>query len=245
HAHLFLCRNSTDGILTKAKNNNVAFIVNVGTSIKNSLLSFELSKKHQELIPTIGIHPSEYQDLNNIDYMESLIEKLSFNAIGEIGLDYHWQYCSRELQIELLIKQLNLAKKYNLPVIIHNRKADTDILKITSKYPEVPMVFHCYSTDQFFAESVIAENRFFSFTGSITYSKKGKVVKTIKSLPLRNILIETDSPYMSPRLYRDKENEPAYIIETAKKISEIKSCSIEEVIKHTTSNAVNFFNIKV
>ncbi|MFC1770600.1 TatD family hydrolase [Candidatus Margulisiibacteriota bacterium] len=241
HAHLYLCNKKLSELLKNAGQNNIEYIINVGIDIKTSLLSYEQSKISHKIIPTAGIHPSSYKNDSQFDEIKELINKYKFKAIGETGLDYHHHYTSVENQKKLFIFHLGLAREHNLPVIIHNRKADQDILEIIKDYQDLKMVFHCYSTDVDFAREVDREGVYFSFTGSITYSKKGKVIRTVQYLPLEKIMLETDCPYLTPQKYQGQENQPAYLIEIAQKIAEIKNCSLTKVAKTTTENAKKLF----
>jgi TatD DNase family protein len=243
HAHLPLCKADIEILLTNAKKNDVTYIVNVGIDIKSSLEAYNLSKLYSQIIPTIGIHPSQHEDIGCLDEMERLIKECEFKAVGETGLDYFKNYTSKETQIKLFRAQLKLAKKHQLPVIIHNRKADDDVLAIIEEYKDLTKVFHCYSTNVEFAKKLLAPNTYFSFTGNITYSKKGKIIETIKYLPLENILLETDCPFLVPEKYKGQENQPAHVVEIAKKIAEIKQVSLDEVENVTTENALRFFSI--
>ena len=241
HAHLFLSSLPFATLWQKAQENHITQIINVAINLESSRQVLALHQKYPEIKPTIGIHPSEYQDLSKINEMETMLQNHKFCAVGEIGLDYFKNYAPQTTQITLFEKQLALADKYKLPVIIHNRHADTDILKIMANFPKLKYVFHCFSSNQQFIEKIFHKNIFFSFTGLITYSKKGKILQALKSLPLENIMLETDCPYLPPKKYQGLENQPAYLLETALKIAEIKNLSLAQVAAQTTQNALIFF----
>jgi TatD DNase family protein len=241
HAHLFLMKDSPDVIWQNAQKAQIKKIINVAVNIKSSKQVLALHKKNPHLLPTVGIHPSEHQDLDRLSEIEKLLQNNYFCALGEIGLDYYKSYAPKNIQITLFEKQLQLAKKHNLPVIIHNRHADEDTLSIIKNFPTLSYVFHCFSSDTEFVKKSLSPKTFFSFTGTITYNQKGKVIQAIQNLPLENIMLETDSPYLTPQPYRGQSNQPAYLTAIAKKVAEVKKLTLEEVSKQTTRNAEKFF----
>jgi TatD DNase family protein len=243
HAHLHLCKRDIDELIENAFSRGIKYIINVATSIDTAKTSLELAKKYKFIIPTIGIHPCEHTDIDRLDLLEKMLELNNFVAVGEIGLDYYRNYCDSNIQKGLFYKQLEIAKKHNKPVIIHNRQADNDILDILNNFKALPKIFHCYSTDTNFAKSVINDNAFFSFTATITYSKKEAVINAIKYLPLERIMLETDCPYLSPNFIKNEENQPANTYFVANKIAEIKNISLEDVISQTSKNATLFFDL--
>lgn len=245
HAHLYLCTTAIEEIIDAAQKGGVTRIINPGINIESSIQAFKLYQKFPDMIiPAIGIHPSEADHFDQLDQLEHMLTKYQFKIIGETGLDFYKSYYApKNTQIASFQKHLQLADKYKLPIIIHNRHSDQDMLNIIKKYDYLPKVFHCYSSNKDFAEMLINPHTYFSFTGSITYAKKGKVIAAIRYLPLSNILLETDTPYLTPNKYKEKENQPAYVIEVAKKIAEVKDCSLEEVIEKTTLNAIRLFNL--
>lgn len=244
HAHLYYREPELDELINRAVTSGVTHIINVGIDIETSLKSLEFSKKHPIILPTIGIHPGNCEAFNNFDELEILAQKYPFRAIGEIGLDYFKMYTDKETQKKAFIKQCEIAERLNLPIIIHNRQAEEDMITILKAFPNIKKVFHCFGSKQSFIEAVDNTSSFFSFTGNCTYAKKGKTVSAIRTLPLNKIMIETDCPYLSPAAYKDKKNEPAFVIEVAKRIAEIKNISVDEVIKETSKTAMYFFNIK-
>ncbi len=243
HAHLFLCQRPLDIILRDAEDQNVRYIVNVGINMATSLQSYELYQKHNHLLPTLGIHPCE-EETPSFSELDNVLERCSFRAIGEIGLDYYHTRCSKSVQITRFEQQLELARKYHLPVIIHNREADQDMARILPHFSDVTKVIHCFSSDSVFSQRLLSPTTFFSFTGLITYSKKEKVWEAIKEMPLSQIMIETDSPYLTPAAFSGKENQPAYVLEIARKIAELKMLSLETVLKTTSQTAMRFFKIQ-
>jgi len=249
HAHLFLLKPSLAEIIKRADAANVKYIINVGFSIKTSIKAYDMAKEYPEKIfPTIGIHPHECNAENNLEAIPELINKtknspINYRAIGEIGLDYFRNTVDKNIQQHYFLTQLQFASELNLPVIIHNREADADVLEIITKFPALPKVFHCYSTNIDFALRALSPSHYFSFTGNITYKNKKHILEVIKKLPLEKIMIETDCPYITPMIFKGQENEPYFVIEVAKKIAEVKNLSLKEVVNQTTINAKKFFKI--
>lgn len=242
HAHLYLCKKPISEMLAFADSQGVKRILVPGTNLKTSIDAGELSLQYPNIvIPSIGIHPSE--EPINLDQFENILAQYPFKAIGEIGLDYFYKDYSKSDQQALFQYQLGIAKKYGLPILIHNRDADDDISELLMPYQAQIKVFHCYSTGLDFARKWVQTPSYFSFSGNITYSKKESVWEVIAFLPLTQILIETDCPYLAPIPYRGKENEPGYIIETARKIADIKQISLETVLQTTTQNANRIFGL--
>lgn len=243
HAHLYLCKKPIDDLLKSAILHGVIKIVLPGINLQTSQRACELACEYSyQIILAIGIHPSEKPGTNDLDCLQDLIHQYPVKAIGEIGLDYFRNTQPREDQIELFKKQLQLAESNNLPVLIHNRDADEDIHAILLEYPDLPKVFHCYSSDMALAQKWVHTNAYFSFSGNITYKNKDKIHETIKYLPLDKILIETDCPYITPMTHKGMENEPGFVIEIAKKIAQIKEIPLELVAQETTKNAQNVFH---
>jgi len=245
HAHLMSCKRSIDDILDLAKGRSIEAIINVGMDLKTSLQALEMHQKHKMLYPTIGIHPCNRECFDEQEkVVEELEKKNSFIAIGETGLDYYWDTSYNDEQKELFRFHLNLARQYKLPLIIHNRQADDDVLDILKDYPDVKKVIHCFSGSPDFMNALLAdESTLISFTASITFAKKGKTIQSVKRVPLDKYMIETDSPFIVPKDNPSKENHPALIYEVAKKIADVKEISLGEVMMTSSRNARDFFNL--
>ena len=246
HSHLYLLRNKQNNYLKNALQHNIKNIICVGIDYETSKQSLKLAEKYKEIFATAGVHPSEVGKKDDLSKIENLLSHKKVVAYGEIGLDYYWTKDNISEQQRLFINQIILAKKYKLPIIIHNRNADNDVIEILKDFPDVPRVFHCFSSGPEMVERAfeISEHTFFSFTGTITYSKKGKTIRSIKEIPIERIMIETDCPYLTPKAYKGQENEPSFCIEIAKKIAEIKQINLEEVDIITTETTKSFFNIQ-
>lgn len=261
HAHLDFeqFHKDVDKTIERAKKVGVGRIINVGTNLQGSRDSFKIAKKYPEVFASVGIHPHDAHEATG-QAMSELLEMASDEkvvAIGEIGLDYFKSEKinsrdAKEEQKKAFLTQIGLAKRLDLPVIIHNRDADDDILEILKKQEETKGVIHCFSAGTSFAKEILSLGFYISFTGMITFKskKKGEIHacgiedrSIVSQIPIEKILIETDSPFMAPEPYRGKRNEPAYVLEVAKKIAEIKRIPLKEVEKITTQNAERLFGI--
>ena len=239
-------------VARRAREVGVEKIIIPGSNVENSLSAVEMVKKLNKefgksfAFAGIGIHPVHVDELEKFSQIEKLAGEVI--AIGECGLDFFHDKEKKTLvvQKELFVKHLNLAVKNNLPLICHNRDADkemSEILEICAKLPKI--VFHCFSSNWEFAEYILGKGFYLSFTGNITYGNK-TLKKVIERTPPERIMIETDAPYLVPEPLRSqgvKPNEPAYVVEVAKKIAEIKDLSLEKVASATTKNAKDFFKI--
>ena len=244
HVHLLMLKRPVVDTLGRAKAAGLSHVIQVATDIQSSKAGLDLAAEHDMVSATVGIHPGYPDDFSRISELEELIKnrRSEIVALGEIGLDYHYEH-DPVAQQNAFRAQLDLAKKYQLPVVIHNRKADEDIAKIASEYPEIPMLCHCFSSAEAFIESMGPERLYLSFTGMVTHQKKGKVIRVLKNWPLNRTMIETDSPYLVPKGYEGQENEPAYVVEVAKRIAELKEISVEIVSEYTDATAAEFFGL--
>jgi len=244
HAHPLLCSIPHEHFFANAKLAGVTHIVGVATSIKMGLETLALSKKYPQLIPTIGIHPSEAKSQDQLSELPMLLSTYpEFKAIGEAGLDFYHDNGPLSLQQEVFEFQLKCARDATLPIIIHTRQADEEIKPILKKYEDVKKVIHCFSSKIDFVKATLNENTYYSFTGMVTYKNKAYTHEVIQYLPLEKLMIETDCPYLTPTAFAGKENQSAYVGEIAKIIADVKKLSLNEVIQHTTQTAKTFFKI--
>lgn len=250
HCHLDSPEFDTDreiALRRASENGVVAFVV---PSIDSSNLDkvLQLSQENQSVFCAIGIHPHSAGEFNpNVE--SRLVEILDSSnskivAIGEIGLDYYYDFSPREKQIETFRRQLHLAKRYNLPAIIHNRNANEDLIQILEEEQDgsLKFVLHCFSQDVDFLRKALDLQGYVSFTGNITF-KNSKLAEVVEHVPIERFFLETDSPYMAPVPYRGKRNEPARLPLIAQKISEIKGLEMKRLAQITTENAKKFFNL--
>src|SRR5574344_348136 len=243
HAHIISeFFNNIDSVIKDSKENGIIKIINCADSIETSSEVLSLSKIYDGyLLPTVGIHPEHTNEINEIDKLEKILKENKIIAIGEIGLDYHYDNVDRNVQLALFNKQLDLAEKYNLPVIIHTRDSIQDCFDAI-KNRKVKGIIHCYSGSYEMAKEFIKKGFLLGIGGVLTF-KNSKLYETIEKIDLESIVLETDSPFLSPEPYRGEVNKPANVLIVAKKISEIKKISLEEVIKVTTETASKLFDI--
>ena len=245
HCHIYYDKYQDDinEVISRANNNNVNNIICVGVDIESSKKSLFLSEKYSSVFATVGYHPHESKLAlpNYLDKLSDLSKHPKVVAIGEIGLDYYYKHSDKKTQIKTFIEQLELAKNLDMPVIIHNREADKDIYKAIKNSKINNGVIHCYSGDIEYAKKIFGLGLFVSFTGILTFSQS--LQKVVKEIPLEKIMIETDSPYLTPIPHRGKRNEPHMVSLIAEKIADIKNISIEEVAQTTTKTAKKFFGI--
>lgn len=234
--------NDKHPLLTSFNKAGIAGVINCGTNIKDSKESLALSHMYSFMYAAVGIHPHE-ADKAEADYLEQLSRLLSDEkvvAIGEIGLDYHYDFSPRETQKKLFHEQLYLAAKFSLPVIIHNRKAHSDTLEILKEHKPCG-VLHCFSGSVEVLKEVLNLNMYIGLGGAVTFKNARKALAVAAAVPLDRLLIETDCPYMAPEPYRGKRCDSSLIPYTAQKIAEIKGISTEKVLEATAENAQRLF----
>ncbi len=249
HAHLFYPNYSNDlnDVINRAKDSGVKYIIVPATHLASSLEAIELSKRFDMIYCTVGIHPldsKEWND-NNINELRALAQNKKVVAIGEIGLDYHYDYSPKETQIKAFRAQLELAIELNLPAIIHNRESDEDMMAIIREFSAKGLraQFHCFSGGLSDARELIELHHFISFTGNITYPKADNLREILSKVSSENIMLETDSPFMTPAPLRGQRNEPAYLTKIVDKIAEVQNLRPEDIVRTTNYNVHKFFGI--
>jgi TatD DNase family protein len=244
HSHIYYDKyTDIDEVLDRAQENNVSKIICVGVDIESSFKSVNLAEKYDMIYATVGYHPHEAKDTdaNYLKELESLLLHEKVVALGEIGLDFFYKHSDKKKQITVFEEQLNLAKSLNIPCVIHNRESDKELLKSINKTKNNNGVIHCFASDIILAKELIKLNFYLSFTGLITFANELEDV--IKNIPLEKIMIETDSPYLTPIPHRGKRNEPYMVKYVATEIAKIKNISLEDVANQTTKTAKDFFGI--
>ena len=243
HAHILNeYYENIDELIKELKEKNVLYVLNASSNYDEAIEILDLSKKYNNFIlPVIGIHPESVNESNKLNDLEKLIIENKIYAVGEIGLDYYWVKDNKEEQKELFIKQIKLAQKYNLPIVVHTRDAIQDTFDILKEY-KVKGIIHAYSGSVEMAHEFIKYGYKLGIGGVLTF-KNSKLFEVIKEIDLENIVLETDSPYLTPEPFRGKQNNPFNVYYVAKKIAEIKNITVEEVIEKTTQNAISFFDI--
>ncbi|MDR3084913.1 MAG: TatD family hydrolase [Christensenellaceae bacterium] len=248
HAHLGDPRFAEDlcSVLGRAEQSCVGLILTIGTSLPDSAESLAIAKGRLNIYASAGIHPHEASSASAeaLSGIRGLAANEKLKAIGEIGLDYHYDFSPRERQREAFAAQLEMAKELDLPVVLHIREAHGEALQILKgqKRP-IAGVVHCYSGSIESAREYMAMGLHISFTGSVTFKNAQKLAAVAKEIPLDRLLVETDSPYMAPVPLRGKRNEPANVALVARFLAELKAMPFEELAEITTANARGLFSI--
>jgi len=251
HAHLNdpeLYKDLED-VLTRAKEAGVGHIASIGYDWPSSLMNVRLAEKYPDMVhAVIGIHPHDAKiwDEKMSQKIYELARSADVVAIGEIGLDYYRNLSPKEDQIRAFVEQIKLARELSLPIVIHDRDAHGDVMRILKQERGGVNggIIHCFSGSWEMAEVCMRLGFEISFAGPITYTNARSLVEVAKKVPLAHLLIETDCPYLSPHPYRGKNNEPARVSLVARKLSEICGIDIEQITKMTTENAIRVYRIK-
>ncbi len=249
HAHLDGQRFQDDlnDVLQRAYDAGVEHIITVGCDLESSRASVTLSEQHPALYATVGFHPHDAAQLTDetLKELAELAQHEKVVAIGEIGLDYYRNRCPHEQQQLAFRQQIRLAKRCKLPIVVHDRDAHEDVIRILKEEQaaEFGGVLHCFSGDLAMAQRCINMGFYLSFTGTITYPKNDEIREVIRNVPTEHILVETDCPYLSPQQWRGKRNEPAYVIKTAEKVAELKQLTLADIARTTTINTHKLFGI--
>ena len=224
---------------------HIGKIMNVGCDLTSSLQSIRLAEQYDFIYAAVGSHPDDAASVNEelIAMYRSLAEKPKVQAIGEIGLDYHYEDIPRDRQQAAFRAQMALARELKLPVIVHEREAHEDGMRIVEEFPEVSGVFHCYSGSAEMAKWLIERGWYIGFTGVLTFKNARKAVETAAAIPLERIVLETDCPYMSPEPFRGKRNDPGKLYRMAQRLAEIRGISVEEVHAATMENGKRLYRI--
>ncbi len=252
HAHLMFTEDfpasELPEILKRAREVGVSKIINVGISVGSCVDSLRMAQEYEGfLYATVGMHPYDSHLVN--DEIMAEWEKMAREnpgkivAVGECGIDYFRSEAPKEAQKEAFSKHLQLAEKVNLPVIIHNREADEDCLKILETFPGTRAVFHCFGSSLDFAREVWKRGFYTSFTGIVTYPKAEELREVVREMPLDLFMVETDCPYLAPQEYRGKRNETSFVVEVVKEIAKVRGMSFEEVARISSENAQRLFGL--
>lgn len=249
HAHLNAEQFDTDleEVITRAKAEEVERIVVVGFDKPTITRAMELIEEYDFIYAAIGWHPVDAIDMTEEDL--SWIKELSSHekvvAIGEMGLDYHWDKSPKDVQKEVFRKQIALAKEVNLPIIIHNRDATEDVVTILKEEgaEEVGGIMHCFTGSAEVARQCMDMNFYISFGGPVTFKNAKKPKEVAKEIPNDRLLIETDCPFLTPHPFRGKRNEPSYVKYVAEQLAELKGLTYEEIASITTENAKRLFRM--
>ena len=246
HAHLDFkdYKDDIDEVIKRAGEVGVEYIINVGTGIGSSRKSIELTKTYDQIYASVGIHPNDASGVTEDGWsqLESLAGETKVVAIGETGLDYYRDRSKKEDQQRLFRQHLELAERYNLPVIIHNRDASDDCLEIVREYNgRIKGVVHCFAGTGEDAKEFLKLGLHISFAGPITFPKADNLREALKAVPVEKLLLETDCPFLAPQQKRGKRNEPSYLKYTIPVLAELYKLSKEDIKRITTLSAKNLF----
>lgn len=253
HCHLDMGAYLEDlgDVLSKAYSAGVHAIVTIGIDVTSSQEAIRLAKKYRMVKATVGIHPHDVGniDMSHLNEIRTLIEKNRQHIVGygEIGLDYVKNYSEPDIQRQYFRHQLEIAREYELPVIIHDREAHDDILRILKECSPFPYggIMHCFSGNMEFAKEILDLGLLISIPGTVTFKNASDLQEVAQKIPLDSILLETDGPFLAPMPYRGKRNEPAYLLYTLSEVTKLRNSSLEEIAQATTDNACRLFNINI
>lgn len=247
HAHLddraFDC--DRDSLISGLPEKGIALVMNPGCSLESSKNAVALAKKYPFLYAAVGSHPDAADEVDEavLNEYRILCREKKVKAIGEIGLDYHYEDIPREIQKKAFRMQMALAQEVGLPVIIHQREALADCLEILGDFPEVKGVFHCFSGSAQTARELTAQGWYVGFTGVLTFKNARKALEAAKAVPKDRIVLETDCPYMAPEPYRGRRNDPGYLYRMAEVLGELLEMPPERVRELTFQNGKRLYGI--
>lgn len=233
-------------LLTSLPEGGIALLMNPGCSLASSRAASRLSQEYDYIYAAVGSHPDAADEVNGEvleEYRKLCKRNPKIKAIGEIGLDYHYEDIPRDIQQRAFRMQLELARDLDLPVIVHEREAHEDGLKIISEFPEVTGVFHCYSGSAEMAKLLVDRGWYIGFTGVLTFKNARKAVEVAQSIPLERIVLETDCPYMSPEPFRGRRNDPSRLCYMAEKLAQLRSLPVEKIHEVTVENGKQLYRI--
>ena len=232
-------------ILNDLSNFGIRGIINPATNIDDAKKSLEIAKDYENFYPMVGIHPEEVDSIKEADLDE--IKKIAQNprvvAIGEIGLDYYWKDDNKDKQKEILIYQLNLARKLNLPAVIHVGDSKEDIIEILKNYTDLKIQIHCFSDDLKTLNTYMDMGFYISIGGVVTFANGENEQVAARNVPIERLMLETDSPYLTPEPYRGLRNDPRRVVEVARKVADLRDMKIDKLAKRTYRNTVEFFGL--
>lgn len=246
HAHLDDAKFNEDfeEVIEKITSSAIKAVVDVGADLESSKKAVEIAEKYPFIYATVGIHPCDADTTDSVfDEIKALATHKKVVAIGESGLDYYWDSVPRDVQKKSFIKHIELANELNLPLIVHNRDAHQDTFDILKEFRPQNAIIHCFSASAEMAKEFVKLGYYISFSGSVTFKNAKNLVEAVKVVPLDKLLIETDSPYLSPEPFRGKRNDPTKVEFTALKIAEILGLSYEKVCEITYENAKSIYNL--
>ena len=251
HCHLDYSElyDQLNDVVERAELNNIKYLLTICTTLESFEKVKMIISKYKNIYGTFGIHPHETKNYNHINsnFIVDLKKKYKkIIGIGETGLDFYYNHSDKKIQKKSFIDHISAACELNIPIIVHSRNAENDtydILKSESRNSNLKVLIHCFTGSKDFAKKLIDLNFYISVSGIITFKKAEELAAVVSSIPMENLLVETDSPYLAPMPFRGRDNEPSYIIHTIKRLSEIKKLSIESIALNTSNNFMNLFNL--
>ena len=235
-----------ESLLLDLPHQGLALVMNPGCSLESSRNAVKLANAYDYIYAAVGSHPDVADEVNE-DVLEQYRVLVQNNpkvkAIGEIGLDYHYEDIPREIQLRAFRMQMELARELGLPAIVHEREAHEDGMQVVRDFPEVTGVFHCYSGSAEMARQLVDKGWYIGFTGVLTFKNARKAIEVASSIPLDRIVLETDCPYMSPEPFRGKRNDPSRLYRMAEKLAEIRGLTVEEIHQITTENGKRLYRM--
>jgi len=236
-----------DELIASLPEQGIGLVMNPGCDHPSSLAAIALAEKYDFVYAAVGSHPDAC-DLVNEELMEEYRKLCKLHpkvkAIGEIGLDYHYEDIPRDIQQKAFRMQMELAREVDLPVIVHEREAHQDGMSIVDEFPSVKGVFHCYSGSLEMANELIKRGWYIGFTGVLTFKNARKAIEVASSIPLDRLVLETDCPYMAPEPFRGKRNDPGKLYRMAQRLAELRGLSVEEIHRITTENGKRLYRIQ-
>ena len=259
HAHLNSERyeDERDQIVEAIEKSELAYVMDIGYDLESSVMAVEHAKKYSWCYAAVGCHPHDTKTMDEaaLVMFKGLANKPKVRAIGEIGLDFYYDHSERDVQRYWFRRQVQMAMELEMPIVIHDRDANDEVMSIlkeegvfgrarTEKLGDAKLLLHCFSGSKELALQYVKLGATISIAGPVTYKNARKNIEVVEAVPLENLLIETDAPYLTPEPFRGKTNRPDYVEYTARKIAEIKGISYEETARITCDNAKKFFSIE-
>lgn len=239
-----------DAVVERAMSAGVQFMTTIGAGYgaKTAERAIQVAERHDNVFCTVGLHPHDAKEWNDVvsKHLSSFLKHPKCVAMGEMGLDFYYDNSPRDVQRQVLREQARMALEYNQPIVIHDRDADDEVLEILTEeeaFSGAGVLWHCFSGDVLRMEKIVDAGGYISIPGIITFSKPGDLPEIAREVPLHRLLIETDSPFLTPKPHRGTKNEPAYVVHVSKRIAEIRQMETEEIAAITTQNALEFYSI--
>ena len=250
HAHMNdpAFDNDREDVLLGLKDRGVEFMMNVGCCRESSRDCVAMAEKYSFVYASVGTHPDSADEVNDAvleEYRRLVADHPKVRAIGEIGLDYYYETIPRQVQQKAFRMQMELARELKMPVIVHERNAHDDGMRIAREFKDVTGVFHCYSGSAEMARQLVDMGWYIGFTGVLTFKNARKAVETAERIPLERIVLETDCPFMAPEPFRGKRNDPGYLYRMAQRLAEIRGICVEEVHEVTMNNAKKLYRLGI